>query len=95
MNPYSIIRIPLLTEKGHDLKEKYNQVVFRVRRDANKTEIRKAVELMFEVKVDGVQVVNLQGKTTRFGRMSGRRVSWKKAYVQLAEGQQIDFLGAE
>jgi len=86
---------PHVSEKGTILAEKHNQVVFRVRRDANKTEIRKAVELMFEVKVDGVQVVNLQGKTTRFGRMSGRRVSWKKAYVQLAEGQQIDFLGAE
>jgi len=86
---------PHVSEKGTILAEKHNQVVFRVRRDANKAEIRKAVELMFEVKVAGVQVVNLQGKTTRFGRMSGRRANWKKAYVRLAEGQQIDFLGAD
>jgi large subunit ribosomal protein L23 len=66
-----------------------------VRRDANKAEIRKAVELMFDVKVEGVQVVNNRGKSKRFGRMTGTRASWKKAYVRLAEGQDIDFLGAE
>ena len=86
---------PHVSEKGTILAEKHNQVIFRVRRDANKAEIRKAVELMFDVKVDGVQVVNLQGKTTRFGRVAGRRASWTKAYVRLAEGQQIDFLGAD
>ena len=86
---------PHVSEKGTILAEKHNQVVFRVRRDANKAEIRKAVELMFDVKVDGVQVVNLQGKNTRFGRVSGRRSNWKKAYVRLAAGQQIDFLGAD
>jgi large subunit ribosomal protein L23 len=86
---------PHISEKGTLLAEKNNQVVFKVRRDANKAEIRKAVELMFDVKVEGVQVVNNRGKSKRFGRMTGTRASWKKAYVRLAEGQDIDFLGAE
>ena len=59
--------------------EKHNQMVFRVRPDASKAEIRKAVELMFEVKVEGVQVVNVHGKHKRFGRMAGKRANWKKA----------------
>jgi large subunit ribosomal protein L23 len=86
---------PHISEKGTLLAEKNNQVVFKVRRDANKAEIRKAVELMFDVKVEGVQVVNNRGKSKRFVRMTGTRASWKKAYVRLAEGQDIDFLGAE
>jgi len=86
---------PHVSEKGTILAEKHNQVIFRVRRDANKAEIRKAVELMFEVKVEGVQVLNQYGKTKRFGRLNGKRSDWKKAYVRLAEGQSIDFLGAE
>jgi large subunit ribosomal protein L23 len=86
---------PHVSEKGTVLAEKNNQVIFRVRRDANKDEIRKAVELMFEVKVEGVQVLNQRGKTKRFGRLSGKRSDWKKAYVRLAEGQSIDFLGAD
>jgi len=86
---------PHVSEKGTTLSEKNNQVVFRVRPDADKAEIRKAVELMFEVKVEGVQVVNVHGKNKRFGRMRGKRANWKKAYVRLAEGQDIDFLGAE
>ena len=59
------------------------------------TEARKAVELMFEVKVAGVQVINCKGKSKRFGRNLGRRSDWKKAYVRLAEGQTIDFIGAD
>jgi len=86
---------PHVSEKGTVLAEKNNQIVFRVRPDASKSEIRKAVELMFEVKVEGVQVVNVHGKHKRFGRLSGKRSSWKKAYVRLAEGQDIDFLGTE
>jgi large subunit ribosomal protein L23 len=86
---------PHVSEKGTVLAEKHNQMVFRVRPDASKAEIRKAVELMFEVKVEGVQVVNVHGKHKRFGRMAGKRANWKKAYVRLAEGQDIDFLGAE
>ncbi|MGI9265289.1 MAG: 50S ribosomal protein L23 [Gammaproteobacteria bacterium] len=86
---------PHVSEKGTVLAEKNNQVVFKVRRDAKKAEIRAAVELMFEVKVDGVQVVNQKGKSKRFGRYMGRRSDWKKAYVKLAEGHDIDFIGAE
>jgi large subunit ribosomal protein L23 len=86
---------PHVSEKGHTAADKNNQVVFRVRRDANKAEIRRAVELMFEVKVEGVQVINCKGKSKRFGRNLGRRSDWKKAYVRLAEGQTIDFIGAD
>lgn len=91
----TILLGPHISEKGTALGDKNNQVVFRVRPDADKAEIRKAVELMFEVKVEGVQVVNVHGKNKRFGRMRGKRSNWKKAYVRLAEGQDIDFLGAE
>lgn len=86
---------PHVSEKGTLMAEKNNQVVFRVRRDADKAEIRKAVEAMFDVKVESVQVVNLPGKIKGSGRRYGRRSDWKKAYVRLAEGQTIDFLGAE
>jgi large subunit ribosomal protein L23 len=84
-----------VSEKGHTAADKHNQIVFRVRRDANKAEIRQAVELMFEVKVAGVQVINCKGKSKRFGRNMGKRSDWKKAYVRLAEGQTIDFIGAD
>ena len=86
---------PHVSEKGTVLAEKHNQIVFKVRRDASKAEIRAAVELMFEVKVDGVQVINQKGKSKRFGRFMGKRSDWKKAYVRLAEGHDIDFIGAE
>ena len=86
---------PHVSEKSTRLADEHNQVVFRVRRDANKSEVRKAVELLFEVEVDGVQVVNCRGKIKRFGQTRGRRNDWKKAYVRLAEGSHIDFLGAD
>ncbi len=73
-----------------------NQVVLKVRIDASKSEIRQAVEMMFEVEVEGVTVVNVKGKTKRFGQTKGRRNDWKKAYVRLAEGSQIEtLLGTE
>lgn len=90
----TVIRGPHLSEKGHFAAE-HNQVVFKVRTDATKAEIRKAVELLFEVEVDAVQVVNCKGKNKRFGQVRGRRADWKKAYVKLAEGSDIDILGAE
>ena len=90
----TVIRGPHLSEKAHFAAEK-NQVVLKVRKDATKKEIKQAVELLFDVKVDGVQVVNYHGKNKRFGMTRGRRRDWKKAYVRLAEGSQIDFLGAE
>ena len=86
---------PHLSEKTTDIADRHNQFVFRVRRDSTKSEVRKAVELMFEVSVENVQVVNCRGKIKRFGKDYGRRQNWKKAYVTLAEGQSIDFLGAE
>ncbi len=91
----TVIEGPHFSEKSTIAAELHNQVVFRVRRDASKREIRQAVELLFDVKVDNVRVVNCRGKAKRFGQVRGRRVNWKKAYVRLAEGSQIDFLGAD
>lgn len=91
----TILLGPHLSEKTTSIGEASNQVVFKVRTDANKTEIRKAVEGLFEVKVNSVQVANMKGKTKRFKGVPGRRRNWKKAYVCLAEGSTIDFVGAE
>ncbi len=91
----TVIRGPHLSEKAHMAAEK-NQVVLKVRTDATKAEIRQAVEFLFEVKVDNVQVVNVKGKSKRFGQIKGRRSDWKKAYVRLAEGSSMEsFLGAD
>jgi len=91
----TVIRGPHLSEKAHVLAEK-NQVVLKVRTDATKREIQQAVELLFEVKVDAVQVMNVKGKTKRFQQSKGRRSDWKKAYVKLAEGSSVEeFFGAE
>jgi len=91
----TVIRGPHLSEKSH-LAAESNQVVLKVRTDATKKEIRQAVELLFEVEVDGVTVVNVKGKVKRFGQTRGRRINWKKAYVRLAEGSNIEsLLGTE
>jgi len=74
--------------------EKHRQVVFEVLADATKAEVRQAVEALFSVSVEGVQVINVRGKVKRFGRTPGKRRNWKKAYVRLAEGHDLDFLGA-
>ena len=86
---------PHISEKSTNVAEKANQVVFKVLPDATKDEIKKAVELLFEVGVEGVQVVNNNGKTkrTNFGRT--KRKDWKKAYVRIKEGDDINFLGTE
>lgn len=86
---------PHVSEKTTDVADRNNQIAFKVRRDSTKSEIRSAVEMMFEVKVTNVQVVNCRGKIKRFGKDWGQRQNWKKAYVTLAEGDNIDFLGAE
>jgi large subunit ribosomal protein L23 len=86
-----VLIAPHVTEKTSLPMQNHNQYTFRVRRDATKTDIKKAVELMFEVKVAGVQVVNEPGKSRRFGRHAGRTQDWKKAYVSLVEGQSIDY----
>ena len=87
----SVLIAPHVTEKSSLAMQNHNQYTFRVRRDATKSDIAKAVELMFDVKVAGVQVVNEPGKARRFGRIAGRTQDWKKAYVSLASGQTIDY----
>ena len=85
---------PHVSEKAATLAEKANQYVFRVRDDASKAEVKEAVELMFEVKVEGVNLLNRPGKTRRFKNVPGKRSGFKKAYVRLQAGQTIDFTGA-
>ena len=87
----SVLIAPHVTEKTSLAMQNHNQYTFRVRREASKTDIRKAIELMFDVKVAGVRVVNEPGKTRRFGRTAGRTQDWKKAYVSLSPGQTIDY----
>jgi large subunit ribosomal protein L23 len=85
---------PHVSEKSAAAADKANQYVFRVLEDASKAEIKQAVELMFEVKVEGVNLLNRPGKTRRFKNVPGRRTGYKKAYVRLQAGQSIDFTGA-
>lgn len=83
---------PLMTEKHMRQKEEQNTVAFQVRPDANKVEIRSAVETVFNVKVTEVRTINYEGKLKRMGRHQGRRPSWKKAIVTLAEGSKIELV---
>jgi large subunit ribosomal protein L23 len=87
----NVLLAPHVTEKTSSAMQNHNQYCFRVSRKATKTDIKAAVELMFEVKVNGVQVLNEPGKTRKFGRLEGRTQDWKKAYVSLAQGQTIDY----
>lgn len=91
----NVLLEPHVSEKSSNAGEKANQMVFKVATDATKTEIKQAVELLFEVKVDDVQVINVKGKTKRTQMGVGRRKDWKKAYIRLQEGQDINFVGAE
>ncbi len=96
MNPerlQQIILSPVISEKSTSAADLSNQVVFEVLSDATKNEIREAVEKQFSVAVEGVQVMNVRGKVKRFGKTPGKRRNWRKAYVRLAEGQDIDFMG--
>ena len=86
---------PHVSEKATALADGSHQVVFKVRTDATKHDVRDAVELMFEVKVAGVAVARMPAKRKRFGQMPGRRSAWKKAYVRLAPGHDINLLTAE
>jgi len=90
---HQVILAPVISEKANRVAEKRNQAVFKVARNAEKSEIKNAVEKLFNVKVTGVQTLVMKGKNKRFGNFTGRRSDWKKAYVTLAEGQQIDFVG--
>ena len=89
MNEYDVVIRPIITEKSSLLKETANQYVFEVQRDANKIEIKKAVEKLFKVKVVSVSVVQLEGKKKRMGRFSGKKPDWKKAYVKLSPKDKI------
>ncbi|MCM5570914.1 50S ribosomal protein L23 [Burkholderiaceae bacterium FT117] len=90
----TVLVAPVVSEKATLVAEKNNQVAFRVLQDATKDEIKAAVELLFKVKVESVQVLNQKGKQKRFGRFSGRRRNVRKAYVSLMPGQEINFAEA-
>jgi large subunit ribosomal protein L23 len=91
MDAQRVIRRPLITEKATRMKEATNTVCFEVDREANKIEVRRAVEKLFGVKVVDVRVANREGKWKRMGRFIGQRKAWKKAWVRLAPDQKIEF----
>jgi large subunit ribosomal protein L23 len=91
----TVVLAPVVSEKSTFVADRNRQYVFRVADDATKPQIKAAVELMFKTKVEGVTVLNVKGKERRFGRTIGRKRSWKKAYVRLAEGQEINFAATE
>ena len=88
---YQIIRRPVISEKGTDLKDKANQYLFEVAGHANKIEIKRAVESLFRVKVQQVRTLSVKGKKKRLGRFVGRTSDWKKAIATLKEGETIEF----
>jgi large subunit ribosomal protein L23 len=90
---YKIILAPHVSEKNTRVADQGNQIIFRVREDATKPEIKGAVEKLFEVEVDTVKVINVRGKM-KYGKHPGKRPNWKKAYVRLKPGHDIDFAGA-
>ena len=87
----TVLLAPVLSEKGTFIADKYEQVIFRVMQNATKPYVKAAVELMFKVEVESVQIANVKGKKKRFGTHMGRRKNWKKAYVSLKTGQEINF----
>lgn len=94
MNKIDLMRIveaPVISEKSTTVAENSSSVVFKVKSSANKLQIKRAVELLFKVEVESVQVLNVKGKQKRFGKFVGRRSDWKKAYVKLKPGFDIDF----
>jgi len=90
-----VILAPQITEKATYIADKYQQIAFIVRTDATKPEIKAAVELVFKVEVDKVAVINVGGKSKRAGKYVGKRKDWKKAYVSLKPGQEINFAATE
>ncbi len=91
----TVIRTPHTSEKATHIADKHKQYTFKVLKDATKDEIKKAVELVFQVKVKQVAVVNVKGKSKRFKQMIGKRNDWKKAFVSLQPGNDIDFTVTE
>jgi large subunit ribosomal protein L23 len=90
----TVLLAPIVSEKATNLTEKRNQIAFRVLQDATKAEVKASVELLFSVKVESVNMINIAGKAKRFGKFNGRRNNIRKAYVCLAEGQEINFAEA-
>ena len=91
----NVVLAPVVSEKRTLVADKNRQYVFRVADDASKPEVKAAIELLFKTKVQSVTVLNVKGKEKRFGRFMGRRRNWKKAYVRLAAGQEINFAATE
>ena len=91
---HQVLLRPVVSEKSTNAAEANRQVVFQVLENATKAEVREAVEKLFDVSVTAVQVLNVRGKVKRFGKTPGKRNNWKKAYVRLAAGDDIDFLGS-
>jgi large subunit ribosomal protein L23 len=87
-----VLLAPQISEKATFVADKYQQVIFRVASNATKPEVKGAVELLFKVTVESVQIANVKGKHKKFGRVMGRRNNWKKAYVCLQPGQEINFV---
>ncbi len=92
---FNIIERPHLSEKSTMLADKHRQFVFKVSKNANKSEIKQAVESLFKVKVNTVQLLNVKAKSRRFKQVEGQLKGWKKAYVSLKEGHDIDFTGTK
>lgn len=92
MDPHTVIRMPLLSEKGDRLKEKQNKIILSVDTRANKTQVKAAIEAIFNVKVVDVNMMNVKGKVKRIGMRKGKRPDWKKAVVTIAEGSKVDFI---
>lgn len=92
---YKVIVGPHISEKATVSAEKSGQIVFKVLKDATKIEVKSAVEAIFEVKVESVNVLNVKGKAKMFGKVAGRKSDYKKAYVKLQPGQDIDFSGMQ
>ena len=91
----NVVLAPVVSEKSTLVADKNRQYVFRVADNATKPQVKAAIELLFKTKVDSVTVANVKGKERRFGRTIGRKRSWKKAYVRLAAGQEINFAATE
>jgi large subunit ribosomal protein L23 len=91
-NIYSIIKKPLFTEKGGNLKESQNKILIEVSKDANKIDIKKSIEEIFNVKVEKVSTMNVSGKWKRYGRSLGKRPDRKKAVITLKKGEKLDFI---
>jgi large subunit ribosomal protein L23 len=88
---YHVLIAPVVSEKTTMIADKHNQVAFKVVQDATRQEVKRAVELLFKVEVDSVQILNRRGKQKRFGRTPGKRSNLRKAYVCLKPGQEINF----